>query len=118
MPVKISSEKKAAVLSEAATTIRTLTAERDSLQTKLASIENRQRVEKLASSMIDKGLESGSVKDLADKLEKQAAKGLVNLEVVEKATDMVGPDMGKLASIGENPLSASSGSDFERFIIS
>lgn len=68
--------------------------------------------------MIDKGIKSGSVGDVADEIEKQAAAGDLDLDVTQKAVELVGPDMGKRASVSDE-LSGSAGvSDFERFILS
>jgi hypothetical protein len=115
MKEKLSTEQKLAVMAEVPTALRTLAAERDYYRDKLASIEGRQRVEKLASVMIDKGLTDGTVESVADELEKEAKDGR-DLKVVEEAVDMVGPDMGKTAHISDEHSSSSS--DFERYLTS
>ena len=115
MKEKLSTEQKLAVMAEVPLALRTLAAERDYYRDKLASIEGRQLVEKLASDMIDKGLKTGSVEIVANELEKEAADGR-DLSVMAEAVDMVGPDMGKAAHISDE--NSSSSSDFERYLTS
>lgn len=90
---KISTQQKQAVLAEVPTVLRALVEERDMYKSKLAAYETRNRVEKLASQMIDKGIEEGSVKELADRLEKQAAHGDINLNTLTDAVELVGANM-------------------------
>ena len=118
---KISTAQIAEVMRDAATTLRTQQAIIDEQAEKIASMERRDRVEKLASDMHRKGigLDKG-VDELADSLEKAAAAG--KLESIEQAVDFVGPDMGeKIGQAGFNPNQDASGasgsSDFERFIV-
>lgn len=116
---KISNAQVAEVLTDAATTLRAQQAYIGELESKLASSERRDRVEKLASEMHRKGLELDvSVTDLADRLEKAAEAN--KLDVLETAVDLVGPDMGsKLASLtnDDGPGASSAASDLERFIV-
>lgn len=115
---KISNAQMAEVLTDAATTLRSQQAYIDELETKLAAKEQRERVEKLASVMHEKGLELDvSATDLADRLEKAAEAN--KLDVLETAVDLVGPDMGsKLASLtnDDGPGASSASSDLERYI--
>lgn len=121
---KISNEKVAECLRDAATLLRSQRATITELQTKLASRDTRDRVTKIAHEMHRKGLElDTSVEALADRLEKTAAEG--KLDAVEQAVDLVGPDMGtKIGFASHNPTSgnsngdgSTSSSDLERFII-
>ena len=116
---KISNAKVAEVLSDAATTLRAQQAYIGELETKLAAKEQRERVEKLASQMHQKGFDLDvSVSDLADRLEKAAEQK--KLDVIEAAVDLAGPDMGsKLASLtnDDGPGASSAASDLERYIV-
>ncbi len=115
---KISNAQIAEVLADASATLRAKQAHINDLEEKVASMERRDRVEKLASEMHRKGLELDTpMGDLVDRLEKAATAG--KLETVEHAVDLVGPDMGtKLAQLTNDEPGMSSGSnDFERFIV-
>lgn len=115
---KESAQKYALALKTASSALRQAVAERDDALAKVAQYERRERVTKLASTMIDKGLhDSQDAEKLASHLESLAEQG--KLETVEAAVDLAGPDMfGKLASLSadrSNP--GGSGSDLERFIL-
>ena len=116
---KLSNAQIAEVLSDASATLRTQQSYIGELETKLASITQRDRVEKLASNMHRKGLElDTTVSDLADRLEKAASAG--KLDAVEQAVELVGPDMSsKLAQLtNDDPASRGSvDSDLEQFIV-
>jgi SOS response regulatory protein OraA/RecX len=91
---KLSNAQIAEVLTDASATLRAQQAHIGDLEEKLASKERRERVEKIAAEMHRKGFElDTSVEALADRFEKAAAAGH-NLEVVEHAVDLAGPDMG------------------------
>lgn len=113
---KLSQEQKIAVLSEVPGVIRSICSERDFYKDKLAAVTQRLRVEKLASAMIDKGLRSGHAEQVADELEKEAAEGR-DLNIMEEAVDLVGPDMGKAASISDE-TSAAGGNELVRYLTS
>lgn len=113
---KLSQEKVQEVLSEVPTVLRKLAAERDFYKGKLAAIETRHNVEKIASEMIEKGLETGRVTEIADRLEKRAASGEIDLTTLSNAVSLVGPDMGKHAHVSDDH--SVSASDLERFITS
>lgn len=114
---KISNEQKLAVLGEVPGVIRSLVAENDMLRTKVASMERRDQAEKLAVNMHSKGLElDKTASELADNLEKAAQQG--KFETIREAVDMIGPDMGaKLASVANNDVGTSTGSDLERYLV-
>jgi len=119
MKTKLSQEKVREIFGEVPAVLRKLAAERDFYKDKLATIESRQNVEKVASAMIDKGLETGSVAELANRLEKKAASGEIDLGRLGDAVSLVGPDMGKTAHINDDDNRHSgSASDLERFITS
>lgn len=115
---KLSTEKKAQVLSEVPGVIRGLAEENRNLREKVASFELRTKVEKIASEMHRKGINQDvSLDDLADNLEKAASEG--QLGAIEKAVEMVGPDMGaKLAQLTTDDSGTSPGStDLERYLV-
>ena len=115
---KLSAVQVREVLAEAPGTMRKLAAERDFYRDAFVKHASRKSIEKVASMMIGKGLKSGSMDEVADEIEKQAAAGDLDLAVMQKAVELVGPDMGKRASVSDE-LSGSAGvSDFERFILS
>lgn len=118
---KISNAQVAEVLADAATTLRQQQSYISELESKIASAEQRDRVEKLASEMHRKGFELDvSVTDLADRLEKAAEAN--KLDVLEAAVDLAGPDMGsKLASLtndDDGSGASSATSMLERYLIS
>lgn len=115
---KVSAEQELAVLAEVPGALRKLAAERDAAVAKCAAYERREKIQKIAHAMIEKGIESGDPSTLADKIEKQASEGSVNLDRLADAISLVGPDMfGKTASISDDHHSGSA-SDFERFVMS
>ena len=118
MTIKISNAQAAEVMHDAAATLRAQQSHINDLETKLASMAQRDRVEKLAGEMHRKGLElDTSASDLADRLEKAA--DVNKLDAIEAAVDLVGPDMGrKLAQLtNDEPGASSAASDLERFIV-
>ena len=116
---KISHAQIAEVLTDASAALRAQQAYIGELETKIASKDQRDRVEKIAHEMHRKGIELDTgVEELANRLEKAAEAG--KLDAVEQAVDFVGPDMGqKLASITHDESGSSPGasSDLERFIV-
>ncbi len=115
---KLSAAQKREVLAEAPSVLRKVAAERDLYKNAFLEIASRQRVEKIASSMIEKGLTAGSVEDVANEIQKQAAAGSMDLDVTEKAVELVGPDMGKRAHVSGELPGSSGLSDLERFVMS
>lgn len=115
---KISAEQKQAILAEVPNVLRGLAEERDMWRDKCAAYELRGNVEKLASQMVEKGLESGSVRELADRLEKQASEGQIDLRRISDAVELVGPNMGKLASISDESDGSAGSSALEQWIVS
>lgn len=115
------SEKVAQVLRESAQVVRTISAERDDANAKLAEAvaknvvyERRINCEKVAAQMHQKGINTDQeFSDLVDSLEKSAEAG--RLPVIEEAVSLSAADMSlKVASIHDAP--ASSGSDLERYL--
>lgn len=115
---KLSSEQIQEVLSEAPLVIQKLAQERDYYKQKLAEQLGEERVTKLAQAMIDKGLEDGDVASVTRKIASALQSGKMDLEVTEQAVAMVGPDMGKLASVGDDLSPASGATPLEQFIMS
>lgn len=118
MSEKLSSAKVAEVLADAAVTLRKVAAERDQYKKLAESLTQRDKVEKLAAQMHQKGIDLDTpVEALADRLEKAAEQG--KLDTIEAAVDMVAPDMGtKLATLtndeNRNPLG---GSPLEQYLV-
>lgn len=114
---KLSEADKGEILEEVPHVLRSLAAERDLYKTAFLESANRARVEKVAAAMVEKGLKNGSVQEVADEIAKQAAAGDFDLDVTERAVELVGPNMGKFAHLTDD-LSGSAGhSDFERFLL-
>lgn len=114
--LKLSSAQQCEILEEVPHVLRAVAAERDLYKLAWLETANRARIEKVASQMVDKGLKSGSVQDVADELEKQAAAGSLNLDVTEQAVELVGPNMGKHASLNDELSGSAGSSDLERFL--
>jgi hypothetical protein len=96
MKTKISAQDVIAVLSEVPGTLLKLAAERDALETRalnaekeLAELKTQQRIDKIASDMIDKQLvENGaSLDEIRARLLEKSAAG--KLDSVAEAVDMV-----------------------------
>lgn len=116
---KLSAEQKMEVLREAPAALRKLAAERDFYRDAYVAQQSRQRIEKLAQAMVEKGLRDGSVQQVADALEKEAAVSQnFDLSVTEKAVELVGPDMGKQAHLSDELSGSAGSSDLERFVVS
>lgn len=115
---KLSAADQREVLAEVPGTLLKLAAERDLYRDLALSGLARQRVEKVASAMIEKGLRDGNVQDVANELEKEASAGALNLDVTERAVELVGKDMGKHAHVSDELSGATGSSDLERFVLS
>jgi hypothetical protein len=116
---KLSNEQKLEVMAEVPGVLRKLAAERDQYRDELIKIAKHKRVEKLAAQMAEKGLESGTVEEIADRLEKSAQEDeSFDLNATEKAVGMAGPNMlQKRASVSDEPGSVGN-SALERFVMS
>lgn len=118
---KLSNEQLSELYSDAAVTIRKLASKNKVLEEKLASKELRERAEKVASAMHDKNINLDTSREsLVEELEKEAARG--KLDEIERAVDMVGPNMGKFAQVdnrhdNNDQGNVSSGSALEHFIL-
>jgi len=118
---KLSNEQLSELYGDAAKTIRKLASRNKALEDTLAAKELHERAEKVASAMHDKNLRLDTPREtLIEELEKEASAG--RLETIEKAVDMVGPDMGKFAQVdnrrdNNDQGNASSGSALEQFIL-
>lgn len=108
---KISSNDAAALLKQAGAAIRALCAERSTLMSKVAQFEHRDRVEKIARDMEEKGLSS----DLDFHQKVAAISRATNLSVTEEAVKLAAPQGNVLGSLGD--LSSNSTSAFEHFVM-
>lgn len=118
---KLSNEQVAELLTDASKTIREQSTEIQALRDKVAGMELRDRAVKIAAAMHEKGTQLDTPRDvLVAQLEKEAAAG--RLDSIEKAVEMIGPDMWKQARAGSNPnpnsdAGGGAGSQFESYII-
>jgi len=104
---KISAAQAAQVYSEVPGVLRALVSERNTLLEKNASLrkeneefKRRDRIEKIARSMHDKGIDpSSSLEEKADRIKEAEARGK-SLDVIEEAIDMTAPN-GDLAKLAE-----------------
>ena len=117
---KISSQDANRLMLDAADALRKLAAERDVYKTKCAELEAHQAAEKLASRMHERGIHADvSHEALVERLEKMA--GTPDYSVMEKAVDMVGPNLAagfKLAELsdgGDGPATGTSA--LERWVL-
>lgn len=117
MQTKLSAAQRQEILADVPTVIRKLAHDRDALQAEVDMYRRREHATKVAHAMTAKGLHSGDVQELAASLEKDAADGTVDLDVVEQAVEMNVQDMGKHASVSDQNSGSSGGSDFERFLL-
>lgn len=120
---KISAAKVAAVYSEVPGVLRALVAERNSLRTKLAAanrkleeVEKRDRIEKIAHAMTEKGVDPDSSFD--DKVEriKEATQRGRSLDVIEEAIEMTAPN-GGLGKLGSAEEVGNGASQFESYLL-
>lgn len=93
MQRKFSAAEAAYMLKSASAALVTLSNENAALRAKLASKEQHERSTKLAEQMHSKGIDAHVPIDrLADQLDQMAEQG--KFAELERAVDMVGPDMG------------------------
>ncbi len=119
MTTKLSSAQLVEILGDTSNTLRAVTAERDHFKKMAESYELKQKVEKLAAAMHEKGLDDGvSTDELAARLEKAAEQG--KLATIEAAVDMVAPDMGtkiaQLTDVGRHNAGPNS-TQLEQFLL-
>lgn len=108
---KISSQDAASLLKQAGAAIRTLTKERSDLQMKVASFEKRERMEKIARDMEEKGLNQ----DLTFEQKVATLEKAPNLDVTEEAIKLAAPQGSGFGSLSDQP--GGSASPFEHFIM-
>jgi hypothetical protein len=122
---KMDQVKVARVIKDAAVALRTVSQERDALQTENAKLAQANRVlttrmqaEKVAMDMHDKGVHTAMpFADLVDTLEKRAHQDPKGFEVLKEAVNLTGPDMMKTASVGTTAAAHLGASDFEQYIL-
>jgi len=108
---KISSQDAASLLKQAGAAIRTLKDERDDLREKVASFEKRERMEKIARDMEEKGLSQ----DLTFEQKVAALEKAPDLRVTEEAIKLAAPQGRGFGSLSDTPSSTST--PFEHFIM-
>ena len=101
---KLASDEVAATLAQVGPTLRALSQENQELKEKVAAYMKRDRVEKIASEMEEKGLEPDTSRE--DKVNNLLGRGDDDLEVVERAIEMSAPQV-KLASVSDHPSNPS-----------
>jgi len=108
---KLSAEQVRQVLGHVPDTIRKLAHERDFWKKEAEARIRRDEAEKVARAMHDKGIEQHVPFDvLVERMEKAAERG--ELKDIERAVDMVGPDMGsKIAHLTNDERVGDYGSD-------
>lgn len=107
MNTKISAAKAAAVYAEVPGVLRKLASERDelrvanrTLQEKVAEYERSDRIEKIARSMHDKGIDvASSMEDKVERIKEAAERR--SLDVIEEAVEMTAPN-GGFAKLAED----------------
>lgn len=122
MQTKLSASQVHAIFSEVPSTLVALVEERDFLQEKLAhayqeleSYRSRERLDKLAAKMEDRGFRPGnSLEDTKEFLSKQAEAG--KLDIVEQAVDMSAPDR-PIGWLGEKNAGGSSEDELTAFCL-
>ncbi len=133
---KISAEAAMTVFEDAIMVLPKLAQDRDGWKTraetaeaKLASVERRDTVQKIATAMSEKGLDGGAThQELCERLEVWAQQG--KLAEVQRAVELAGPDMGqKIAQVydsgggaddyesGVSPGTSGSGADLVRYLM-
>lgn len=108
---KISTQDAASLLKQAGAAIRALVSEREDLSNKVASYEKRERMEKIARSMEEKGLSS----DLTFDQKMAALNSAPSLDVTEEAIKLAAPQgkvFGDLSDVAGNSMHP-----FEQFIM-
>lgn len=110
---KISHQQVQTLLKTASTTIRALQSEKDDLQAKVAGFEKKERAEKIAADMEEKGLHAdlSFSEKVAHLLDGERVK---DLTVAEEAVKMAAPNVGVLGSVTDQPGSGLS--PFELYI--
>lgn len=119
MNAKVSSAQLSELLKEGADTLRKTASERDFFKEKCAKMERRERCEKIAREMHTKGIDADqTVEDIADRIEKSAGSGSLDLSVVEQALEWQGTDMGqKIGHLtSDDPRPTGSGSQLESYL--
>jgi ABC-type antimicrobial peptide transport system ATPase subunit len=96
--IKLSSEDVKATLAQVGPALRALSEENQSLREKVASYQKRERVEKIAQTMQEKGLNP----DTTFQQKVAALMQRTDLSVIESAIDMSAPQI-KLAEVSDTP---------------
>lgn len=121
---KISAAQAAAVYAEVPGVLRSLASERDELRVKLASanrriseFEERDRIEKIAQAMAEKGLDTESTQEeRVERIKEAAAKGK-SLDVIEEAVGLAAPQSGGLGELGKEAEVGNGATDLEAYLL-
>lgn len=118
MTTKVSSTQLFDLLKEGADTLRATVSDRDFYKEKCAKMELHDRCEKLARAMHSKGVNIDQpVEELTDWYVKQSSSGGINLEVVEQAVELQGPDMAqKIGHISSDGPTGGGQSQLEQYL--
>lgn len=116
--------KMAHVLSRVGPTLRKLASERDelleqvhTLQSKLASYHNDERIHKIAEALSDKSSFSGTpLSDRVDWVQKRAEADGVSLDVLEEAVHVMAKE-GSLGSLAEKTAAGDARAIFEATVM-
>lgn len=103
MPTKISQAAVQAMLREVPVALRKVASERDFWKEKALAMMAEDEVQKVASEIRDRGLDSGrDLDELLEDLRKAASQN--KLATIREGLSWVGPNMGeKIASLGDRP---------------
>lgn len=110
MKKKISAQQVQSLLKTASSTIRSLQGENVELREKVATFERRERAEKIAQSMEEKGLHA----DLSHQ-EKVAHILKRDMGITEEAVKMASPQNSVLGSLDDRPGNGMSA--FEQYVL-
>jgi len=118
MIAKVSSTQLSELLKEGADTLRKTASERDFYKEKCAQMELHDRCEKLARAMHGKGIHLDQpIEDLTAWYVKKASVGETNLDVVEQAVELQGPDMAqKIGHLTSDGPAGGGASQLEQYL--
>lgn len=112
---KESASKFAQVIRDAQSALISVTQERDKLAAENSAFRRRAEATKVAAAIHDKGIDLDvDFPDLVERLEKAASDG--RLGEIERAVDMVGPDMS-FGKTNHDDVSHGGSNSFEGFIM-
>lgn len=121
---KISAEQAAAVYAEVPSVLRALASERDELKVKLAAanrrvaeFEERDRIEKIAQAMGEKGFDVEATQEERVERIKEAASRGKSLDVIEEAVGLAAPQSGGLGELGKEAEVGNGATNLEAYLL-